>query len=58
MEATQQRKSIPFTVTFDPDTYAEFERQMKVDFRTNKSEYLRFLVWKEENNRRNAKDRE
>ena len=39
--------------SLDDETWGEFQKQMKEDYRKNRSEYLRYLVWKEHNERRN-----
>lgn len=51
----QDTKSIRLIFSLDQDTWKEFQRQMREDYRQNRSDYLRYLVWKENNERQNKK---
>jgi len=47
------KKANKIIFSLDEDTWNEFQRQMKQDYRKNRSDYLRYLVWKESNEREN-----
>jgi Arc/MetJ-type ribon-helix-helix transcriptional regulator len=52
----KQTKVSPVNFSMDEETLNEMHKQMKQDYRRNRSEYLRYLIWKEHNQRRNQKN--
>lgn len=47
-----ETKANKIIFSLDDDTWKELQKQMRKDYRKNRSDYLRYLVWKEHNERK------